>query len=122
MATKFRRDQGDWVRFRNFPNNEELDLHFSQFGFRETSYCEAMDETYRLVLDRLRKASEGGKTMFLLVTHGCSTSRPGKTTSRSQVRKLMRSPDATPYIVRKECIEHRSVFVAAIRHTSNKTR
>src|ERR1035437_9916430 len=50
--------------------------------------------------------------MFL---HGWSTSRPGNTTSRSQVRKLMQSKESTPYIVRRDCIQHDTVFVAAIR-------
>ena len=27
----------------------------------------------------------------------------------------MRSPEATPYIIRRECIQHDSVFVAAIK-------
>lgn len=46
---------------------------------------------------------------------GCFTSRLGKTTSRSQVPKLMASKKATPYILRSQCIQHDSAFVAAIR-------
>jgi hypothetical protein len=113
----FQRQDGDWTRFRGLPDLEELDLHFSERerGPRTTSYSEAMANVYELVLSGLEAAYRGGSTKYLLITHGHSTSRPGQTTARSQVRRLMRSSDATPYIVRKNCIQHCSVFVAAIR-------
>jgi hypothetical protein len=77
-------------------------------------YWERMDSVWDRALEALEKAQEQGVS-YVLFTHGWSTSSPGKTTARSQVRKLMRSPTATPYILRSECIQHESVFVAAIR-------
>jgi hypothetical protein len=65
-------------------------------------------------LSAIREAYTRGVPYVLLV-HGNSTSRPGKTTQRSMIRSLMRSKDATPYIVRSECIQHHTVFVAKIR-------
>ena len=65
-------------------------------------------------LDALKSAYENGK-QHVIFTHGASTSGPGKTTSRSQVLKLMRSPVATPYIIRGDCVQHATVFIAAIR-------
>jgi len=111
----FKRESGDWVQFRELPDLEECDLHFSQDGPRTMSFQDNMEATYNLVLRRLQSAHENGNTKYLLIRHGESTSRRGNTTSRSQVRKLMRSSDATPYIIRKDCIQHPSVFLANIK-------
>jgi len=73
-----------------------------------------MEKVYQDSLRALQRAQDEGYD-YVLFTHGRSTSRRGKTTSRSQVRKLMRSPDATPYVLRSESIQHPSVFVAAIK-------
>jgi hypothetical protein len=64
------------------------------------------------VLETLKEAQETGEKWVMFI-HGWSGSR--QTTSRSQIRGLMRSAGATPYIVRSECIQHDSVFIAAIR-------
>ena len=109
----FKRMTGDWVRFRELPNVMERDLHWAV----ETptgAYWEHMETVWSFALESLQAAQIQGK-QFVLFTHGWSTSHVGKTTSRSQVRKLMASKEATPYILRSECIQHDSVFVAAIR-------
>jgi hypothetical protein len=109
----FKREAGDWVRFRELPNLMERDLHWA--GETPTgAYWEHMETVWRVALESLRAAQTQGK-QFVLFTHGWSTSRGGVTTSRSQVRKLMASKEATPYILRSQCIQHNSVFVAAIR-------
>jgi hypothetical protein len=73
-----------------------------------------MCEVEETVLKSLQRAYERGRP-YLMFTHGGSTSRPGKTTARSVVRRVMRSKEATPYIQRSECIQHPTVFVAKIR-------
>lgn len=109
----FKRMAGDWVRFRELPNLMERDLHWA--GETPTgAYWENMETVWRVALESLQAAQAQGK-QYVLFTHGWSTSRVGKTTSRSQVRKLMASREATPYILRNQCIQHDSVFVAAIR-------
>ncbi len=65
-------------------------------------------------IEALKKAYQQSVS-YVLITHWSSTSCPGKTTARSQVRKLMSSKDSTPYISRSECIQHEAVFVEAIR-------
>lgn len=90
----------------------EIDFHHSEP--RYIGYYEAMTEAYERALSAIREAYAQGIPYVLLV-HGHSTSRPGKTTQRSVIRSLMRSKDATPYIVRSECIQHHTIFVAKIR-------
>jgi hypothetical protein len=63
---------------------------------------------------RLGEAQRNGRSHIMFI-HGSSTSRPGQTTARSQVRKFMRSSAATPFIERKHCIQHDTVFVAKLR-------
>jgi len=75
-----------------------------------------MAAVYSDALEALKNA-QLNKLDYVVFTHGWSTSRPGTITSRSHVRKLMRSREATPYIIRRNCIQHHSVFVAAIRPT-----
>jgi hypothetical protein len=77
-------------------------------------YYVAVDHVQGEALEVLQQAYEQGK-QHVIFTHGWSTSRPRKTTARSQVRKVMRSREATPYIIRRDCVQHDSVFVAAIR-------
>jgi len=114
----FKIDDGDWTRFRSLPGVQELDLHLSGCKGEPadwTPYYERMSDIYDSVLQTLRTLQSDESVLRLLIRHGRSTSRPGKTTSRSQVRKLMRSRDATPYIIRAQSIQHPSVFVAALR-------
>jgi hypothetical protein len=86
----FKKGTGDWTKYRG-DGVREVDFHRSNTssGYRATfDYREAMADVERDTLDALRSAhAEGVAT--LLFTHGSSTSRPGKTTSRSVVRSLM---------------------------------
>ena len=121
MSSKFKGGDGNWVQYRTLPQVKEIDLHYSDHGGMNKPYWERMDDIYEEVLQELKSAYESGDVRFLLIRHGSSTSHRGNTTSRSQVRKLMRSPHATPYLIRKESIQHPSVFVAAIRARSTVT-
>ena len=112
----FKKETGDWKRYRRLGPQLEIDFHHED-GRREIPYEDAMASVLVEAMDALKTASKQGLS-YVLLTHGCSTSRPGNTTARSQVRSLMRSPDATPYIIRSQCIQHESVFVAAIRQNS----
>lgn len=95
-------------------NYAEHDLHSGHRDRRTMAYDEAMADVEKTTLAALIKAQAEGRE-WLLVTHGRSTSRPGRTTARSVVRGLMRSSEATPYIIRKESIQHDSVFAAKLR-------
>ncbi len=78
------------------------------------SYAEAMAGMLNLVIAKLEQAQRNGRS-YLMIIHGQSTSRRGKTTARSQVRNFMRSKHATPLIDRKQCIQHDVVFVAKLK-------
>ena len=115
--TSFAKGTGAWTQYLSLPGLREVDFHWSDFRRdpREKSYDEAMDEVYEFALTALKEAFEDDSTHYVLLTHGKSTSRPGNMTARSVIRGLMRSAEATPYIDRKRCIQHESVFVAALR-------
>ncbi len=115
--SKFKKEYKNWVEYRKLPDLIEVDFHWA--GTERTgNYYENMEDVRKRALSELQEAHENNKE-FLLFIHGSSTSWPGMTTSRSQVRGLMRSKDATPYISRKDCIQHDSVFVAAIKPKKN---
>ncbi len=116
MAT-FKNQSGDWTEYRDLPDLMTVDFHYEDEGYdvARLPYWEAMEEVWETALNALKRAYEDGNIQYVLFTHGSSTSRIGKATTRSQVRKLMRSTEATPYIDRRCCIQHYSVFVAAIR-------
>jgi len=109
----FKKEAGDWKRYRAL-SPTEVDFHNSEVGRRENPYESAMSDVHDKALEALKAAQQQGHA-HVLFTHGSSTSRIGKTTARSVVRNLMKSKDATPYIVRGNCIQHESVFLAAIR-------
>lgn len=109
----FKSDYRDWVEFRKFPDLLEFDMHWSE-EISDRSYHENVEQVPYFVQRCLENAQKQGKK-YVMFTHGHSTSRIGKTTTRSQVRKFMRSKVATPLIVREESIQHYSVFVAAVR-------
>ena len=113
----FRYGDGDWTEYRALPNLREVDFHYSEDGPRYSEYCVAMAGVRGTALRALREAQNAG-SQYVMFRHGYSTSRRGATTARSVVRSLVRSPEATPYIIRRECIQHWSVFVAAIRSRS----
>jgi hypothetical protein len=71
-----------------------------------------MWEIGEIVKGELVKAKQKAYVMFI---HGWSTSMPGKTTARSVVRGFMRLPEATPLIVRSECIQYNTIFRAKLR-------
>lgn len=109
----FRQSLSDWVEFRQLESLVQVDFHWA--GQETTgTYWENMEAVWSVTLMSLIDAQNAGKK-YVLFKHGHSTSRLGKVTARSQVRKFMRSKEATPYIVRNKCIQHSSVFVAAIR-------
>jgi hypothetical protein len=113
-------EEGDWVIYRErlgLLEDDEIDLHFGQRDRNLASYDEAMADVGQLIRDSLRKAQENRRT-YVMFIHGQSTSRPGKTTARSVVRGFMRSKEATPYIVKAQCIQHPTVFIAKIRNGS----
>lgn len=115
MNVMFKKGSGDWKEYRKLGSHFEIDFHPPDDGTLDgLSYRERMDNVTEVSRKALRRAYEAGDE-YVIFRHGSSTSRPGATTSRSQVRKLMRDKEATPYIVRRECIQHDSVFVAAIR-------
>lgn len=109
----FKKEYRNWIEYRELPDLWEYDFHRSdkQAYF---DHWELMEQVYDETLKVLKVAQAKGY-QHVLFTHGWSTSRPGATTTRSQIRKLMKSKDATPYIIRKNCIQHESVFVAAIK-------
>jgi|APSaa5957512622_1039677.scaffolds.fasta_scaffold222422_1 hypothetical protein len=110
----FKKEYGDWTEFQRLPNHLTIDFHPDPNDDEPMPYWARMEEANNRSLNALKVAQEKG-IEWVVFTHGWSTSRMGKTTSRSQVRKLMRGKEATPYIVRSKCIQHHSVFVAAIR-------
>jgi hypothetical protein len=116
MTKIFQEGSGDWTQFRstlNLTPRDEIDLHFGKRD-RSTSYADAMAEIAAIVERGLCEARQHGRP-YVMFIHGNSTSRPGQTTARSQVRNFMRSKAATPLIERKHCIEHETVFVAKVR-------
>lgn len=113
MGAEFKHRSINWVEYRRLPNVLEVDFHWSGEEY-SGNYYENMELVRQRALKAIQQAQEEGR-QFVLFTHGHSTSRNGSITARSQVRGLMRSKDATPFILRSECIQQSSVFVAAIR-------
>jgi hypothetical protein len=112
---RFKRATGDWTLLQR-PSCIEVDFyHELNDGRRDwPSYEVMMGEVYRKALAALEVAYAYG-IEHVLYRHGCTNSRMGKTTARSMVRGLMHSRKATPYIVRSQCVQHESGFLAAIR-------
>ena len=117
---RFQRGYGDWRQYRSqfgLTELDEIDLHFGERDRSRFSYAEVMAEVVDTVKAKLEEARLNGRSHVMII-HGSSTSRRGKTTARSQVRGFMRSKEATPLIDRKECIQHNTVFVAKLRGSS----
>jgi|GEM_PF-4967374 len=113
----FKSDSRNWVEFRKFPDVMEVDFHWSNYKdhfAKELSFDERMHAVKTVAMDALIDAKLKGKR-YVLFTHGNSTSRPGRASARSQIRNLMRSKEATPYIIRSECLQHETAFLAVIR-------
>jgi len=113
MSYKFKYEICNWTSYRQLPKLVEVDFHWSEFG-RYHDHLESMKAVCERTIEALMQAQKEGK-QYVLFTHGASTSRPGRTTANSQVHKVMRSKEATPLVIRKECIKHHTAFVAAIR-------
>ena len=105
---------GDWTKLRDVPGLVEVDFHWSEYGRPQLPYWERMEEVREVAYNALEQAYNSGDK-FVLFTHGWSTSRPGKTSARSQVRTLMRSKGSTPFVIKSKSKQHDSVFLAAIR-------
>lgn len=117
----FKRENRKWKEYRTIFNiQREVDMHFNDHYYDEDSsreydsYDSKMARVYDITMDALKKAQQDNLE-YIMFTHGWSTSRRGKTTARSVVRGIMRSKESTPYIIKSKCIQHNSVFVAAIR-------
>jgi hypothetical protein len=114
----FLKETGDWKRFRALEEGmPEVDFHPDSWGEDAgefTDFHSKMSMVFDRALEGLQQAQLAGNK-YVLFTHGRSTSRSGRTSARSVVRQLMRSKEATPYLIRKDCIQHESVFVACIR-------
>jgi hypothetical protein len=114
---RFQRGYGDWKQYRSqfaLTEFDEINLHFGKRDRSRLSYDEVMAEVVNIVMAKLQEARLNGRAHVMII-HGSSTSRRGKTTARSQVRGFMRSKDATPLIDRKGCIQHGTVFVAKLK-------
>jgi hypothetical protein len=111
------RERGNWVDYRErfgLLDDDEIDLHFGRRDPFVQRYYDVMDDVEQRVREALRRAQGNGRPHVMFI-HGHSTSRPGQTTARSVVRRFMRSPEATPFIVRSKCIQHPTVFIAKIK-------
>ena len=111
-----KREKGNWTCYRErfgLSQDDEIDLHFGRRD-HNVSYDDAMYEVEEIVKRGLQKAREN-KRPYLMFIHGHSTSRPGRTTARSVVRRFMRSREATSLVVKSESIQHPTVFVARVR-------
>ena len=99
-------EKSDWTRYRELAGVMEVDFHRAeqQDGGH---YEDHMAAVYHDTLDALEQAQKNGH-QYVLFTHRASTSYGWKkTTSRSVVRGIMRSPAATPYIIRAQSsIQH----------------
>ena len=117
--SKFRIGLGDWTQYRALPGLMEVDLHLSDnrqsWDEPPVPYWEKMNQVEGTVLRELEDGFNDPDTQHILFMHGWATSQNGKQTTRSVVRGIMRGKAATPYIDRRCCIQHYSVFVAALK-------
>lgn len=117
--SRFKEEYGDWTEYREIGKVMEVGGYHNEYDddFADLPYYEKMKRVYEEAFQALAAAQEK-EYDYVLFTHGSSTSHRGKTTCRSQIRKAMRSPQATPFINRSTSIQHPSVFVAAIKPKS----
>ena len=101
-----------WWEWKKHPKTLVIDYHDGpDHGM---AYWEHLECWHKRTMDALKKAQKE-KLEYVLFTHGSSTSRQGKETARSVVRKIMRGKNGTPYIIRKKCIDYGSAFLAVIK-------
>lgn len=122
MTGKFQQVVGNWTDLRGLPNMVEVDFHYEYERYQERHLPWHQREPFEVKMDQVHaealaalKEAQAKDKQYVMLRHGSSTSGPGQRSARSVVRNLMRSKTATPYIVRSQCVEHDSVFVAAIR-------
>ena len=105
----------NWVEYRKLPNCIEVDFHWVDGKKkREIPYWEAMEQVESTAYNAIEKAWQRGLD-FVLMTHGSSTSWPGRTTARSTIRALMRSKRVSPFVVKNRSIQDDSCFVVALK-------
>jgi hypothetical protein len=110
----FQKYEGDWLDLRKqYPERIEIDFHRGRRTY-DKPYGECMGEVHTETLDAIRDAYERG-IPYLLIGHGNSTSGPFRTTACSVVRSLLRSKEVTPFVDRKNCVQHRSCFLVALK-------
>jgi len=115
--TTFIHANGNWtdiVAKFNLGPEDIIDFHFGPRDGSVKTYDEAMFEVKERVVAGVQNAQQRGRH-YVMFVHGHSTSGPGKTTARSVVRQFMRSREATPYIERRGCVQHETVFLAKIK-------
>jgi len=78
------------------------------------SRWETLNELWDTSLQELKKAQEDGLN-FLIIKHGKAPNKRGQVSVGSQIRTLIRSHAAGPYIFRSKCMQYESAFVVAIR-------
>jgi hypothetical protein len=110
----FKKDTVDWKEYKALPRVSQVDFPYSKGEPTNVMYFVELSNTRAMALDALQIGFERGDK-YVIFTHGHAASTIGKTTARSQVRALMRSKEASPYIVREECIQQEEVFIAALR-------
>ena len=120
MAFRYDEDS-NWSEFRKLPNHIEVDFHWAASDGASCEHWRTMSEVGRVTLRALQEAQRAGAS-YLLLLHGSSeVDEETQTTARSIIRGLMRGKSATPYIIRSQCIQHHSCFVAAIRPLKSVT-
>ena len=116
MSYNFNIGRGDGREWKNRTDTLVVDYHDGpDHGM---AYWELLEDFHKRTMKALKKAQKEGID-FVLFTHGSSTSRQGFQTARSEVRKIMRGKKGTPYIIRKQCIDYGSSFLASIRPLPN---
>jgi len=109
-----RNEDINWIEFRRLPNYREVDFHWVT-NESDDDYLQAIEDVRRLAIRALQKAQSEGVSYLLLLHESPMSEGLRRTTARSTIRKLMRSRNATPYILRSQCVQHHTCFVAAIR-------
>jgi hypothetical protein len=108
MGRRFKRSTGNWRQYRQLPNATEIDVRYDSHD------SEQLAAVRGVALEALKAAQAAGKD-YVLFRHGTSAFSHGAASARSQLRGLMRSVEATPYIVRSGCVQHDSFFVARVK-------
>ncbi len=116
----FIKEYRNWVEYRKLPGLKEVDFHHAD-DESAGSFHDNMKQVKQRTIEALKDGYADPAIQYILFTHGQSTSRIGATSSRSVIRGVMRGKEATPYIDRKNSIQHGSVFVAALKNRNEKS-